>query len=156
MINQKTLGLVLRFDLCLTPNLSIQFYGQPFVSAGSYSKIKRITSPRAENYSDRFHTFTEDEITYSQENGEYYVDENNDTETDYTISNPDFNFRQFRSNLVIRWQYSPGSTIYFVWSQERTGFEETGTFNYSSDMRDLFNVYPTNVVMLKINKWFSL
>ncbi|MCD6117286.1 carbohydrate binding family 9 domain-containing protein [bacterium] len=156
LINQKTLGLVLRFDLCLTPNLSIQFYGQPFVSAGSYSKIKRITSPRAENYSDRFHTFTEDEITYSQENGEYYVDENNDTETDYTISNPDFNFRQFRSNLVIRWQYSPGSTIYFVWSQERTGFEETGTFNYSSDMRDLFNVYPTNVVMLKINKWFSL
>jgi len=156
LLDQKTMGLVIRFDLCLTPNLSIQFYGQPFVSAGTYSNIKIITSPRADNYSDRFHTFTKDEISYSQENGEYYIDENNDSETDYTISNPDFNFRQFRSNLVLRWQYSPGSTIYLVWSQERTGFEETGVFNYTSDVRDLFNVYPTNVVMLKINKWFSL
>jgi len=155
-IDQKTLGLVLRFDLCLTPNLTIQFYGQPFVSAASYSHIKRVTSPRASDYNDRFHTFTSDEISYSEEDGEYSIDENRDGQTDYTISSPDFNFRQFRSNLVIRWQYAPGSTIYLVWSQERTGFEGTGTFDYTSDMRDLFNVYPKNVVMLKINKWFSL
>jgi hypothetical protein len=155
-INQKTLGLILRLNYAITPNLTIQYYGQPFVSAGKYTNFKRITDPRAGEYKDRFHTYTDEEITYHEDWEEYSIDENRDGSADYSIGYPDFNFREFRSNLVIRWEYNPGSTLFLVWSQGRTGIEETGNFNFGRDMRDLFNIHPHNVVLLKINKWFSL
>lgn len=155
-INQKTLGLVLRFNYSITPALTIQYYGQPFVSVGKYSRMKHITEPRAGEYEDRFHTFTDNEIEYDADEEEYFLDENLDGIVDYTVENPDFNFRQFRSNLVIRWEYTPGSTLYFVWSQSRTGYESTGNFSFRNDLRGLFNVYPHDVFLIKFNRWFSL
>jgi len=50
----------------------------------------------------------------------------------------------------------PGSTIYLVWSQGRTEEVESGVFSYSNDMRGLFDVYPYDVFLIKINRWFSL
>ena len=75
---------------------------------------------------------------------------------DYSFDKPDFNFRQFRSNLVIRWEYTPGSTVYFVWSQNRTGDDNSGDFSFRNDMNQLFEVYPHDVFLIKINRWFSL
>ena len=155
-IKQKTLALVLRLNYSLTPNLSIQYYGQPFVSAGSYSHFKKVTRPRAKNYYDRFHTFTADEITYDPEKERWEIDENRDGQVDFSLGNPNFNFRQFRSNLVVRWEYQPGSTLYLVWSQGRTGFTNNGRFDYFGDVEELFNVYPENVFLIKLNHWFSL
>lgn len=155
-IDQKTLGITLRLNYSITPNLSIQYYGQPFVSAGEYSKFKRITAPRADNYEDRFHTFAGDEIGFNSAADQYEIDENLDGTVDYTIGQPDFNFRQLRSNLVVRWEYSPGSTVFFVWSQSRTGFESNGAFSFKNDLEDLFNVYPDNVFLIKVNRWLSL
>ena len=134
-IDQKTVGLVLRFNCSITPTLTIQYYGQPFVSAGEYTQLKRITEPRAGRYGDRFHTYTDDEIAYDASGEEYLIDDNGDGVFDYSVDNPDFNFRQFRSNLVIRWEYSPGSTIYLVWSQSRTGYEGVGDFSFRNDTR---------------------
>ena len=155
-INQKTLGMVLRFTFCITPDLTIQYYGQPFVSAGKYTHFKRITDPRAGNYEDRFHEFADEEISYHSDWEGYDIDEDRDSETDYSFDKPDFNFRQFRSNLVIRWEYTPGSTLYFVWSQNRTGDDNSGDFSFSNDMGELFNVYPHDVFLVKVNRWFSL
>jgi len=155
-IDQKTFGMVLRFNYSITPTLTIQYYGQPFVSAGKYSHFKRITQPRARNYRDRFHTLTNSEIHYDLEEEEYLIDEDLNGTVDYSIGNPDFNFRQFRSNLVVRWEYTPGSTLYFVWSQGRTDYESTGNFSFRDDIGGLFNVYPQNVFLVKFNRWFSL
>ena len=69
---------------------------------------------------------------------------------------PDFNFRQFRSNAVLRWEYLPGSALFLVWSQGRDDFIESGAFDWGGDVRDLFGVAPDNVFMIKVNKWFSL
>jgi hypothetical protein len=154
-IDQKTLGITFRFDYSLTPNLSIQFYGQPFVSAGEYKQFKRITSPRAERYQDRFHTFS-GEIQYNAKDGNFAVDENLDGLRNYSFANPNFNFRQFRSNLVIRWEYNPGSTLFLVWSQGRTGVESNGEFSFNNDLKELFKVFPDNVFLVKLNRWFSL
>lgn len=155
-IGQKTVGVTLRLNVSLTPDLSIQYYGQPFVSAGSYSKLKRITDPKAARFTDRYHTFSDEEIRYDSEDNVFYMDEDGDRTDDYSIDNPDFNFRQFRSNLVVRWEYSPGSTLYLVWSQSRTDFISEGRFSYSHDIRDLFDVHPHNVFLIKMNHWFSL
>ncbi len=155
-IDQKTLGLVLRFTLNLTPSLTIQYYGQPFISAGKYSEIKRITDPRAERYVDRFHLFSGDEIHFVADSALYHIDENADGAADYSVGSQDFNFKQFRSNLVIRWEYTPGSTLYLVWSQDRTGVSPEGSFAFGPDMKDLFSIHPNNIFLVKINKWFSL
>lgn len=154
-LDQKTLGITIRFDYSITPDLSVQFYGQPFVSAGQYTDYKRITAPRAERYADRFHVFT-DEIRYNADNETFEIDENLDGAVDYAFDKPDFNFQQFRSNLVIRWEYSPGSALFVVWSQNRTGSTNQGSFSFEQDMRDLFAVYPDNVFLVKLNRWFSL
>ncbi len=155
-IDQKTVGISLRLSYTITPNLTIQYYGQPFISAAEYSDIKRITNPRAEKFADRFHTFTSDEIEFNQEEETYSIDEDRDGNIDYSIDFPDFNFRQFLSNLVVRWEYQPGSTLYLVWSQNRTGSIVDGRFAYQNDMHDLFSIHPHNVFLIKFNRLFSL
>ncbi len=130
-LHRKTFVLVMRLNYTLTPNLSIQFYGQPFVTAGAYSDFREIADPLADAYSQRFRPY------------------------DYSDS-PDFNFRQFRSNLVVRWEYSPGSVVYLVWSQGRTDFKEDGRFRLRNDLTSLFDTRAENVFLIKANRWFSL
>ncbi|NIV93149.1 hypothetical protein GWN42_10190, partial [candidate division KSB1 bacterium] len=155
-LNQKTLGITIRLDYSITPDLSIQYYGQPFISAGQYSEFKRITQSRDPVYDERFHIFANEELGFDAENGEYDFDEDLNGSFDYSIGNPDFNFRQFRSNLVVRWEYNPGSTLFLVWTQERTSSDEHGDFSFSNDLSDLFDESATNVFLIKVSRWFSL
>lgn len=155
-LDQETLGITFRVNYSLTPTMSLQYYGQPFVSAGSYDAFKRIIRPRADSYSDRFRQFTGSELRYNDDAGAYEFDENGDGTVDYQLSQPNFNFRQFRSNLVFRWEYSPGSTIFLVWTQDRTGSNSDGQFSFRNDLDELFSVYPHNVFLVKVSRWFSL
>ncbi|MBN8578727.1 MAG: carbohydrate binding family 9 domain-containing protein [Cytophagales bacterium] len=115
-IDQNTVRMVIRATYMLTPNLSIQYYGQPFGTAGRYSKFKSITNASATEYVGRFVPLNP---TFSANT--YWVDENNDNVPDYSYGKPDFNFGQFRSNMVMRWEYIPGSTFFLVWTRERNG-----------------------------------
>ncbi len=155
-LDQKTVILTIRINYTINPELSVEYYGQPFVSAGKYSSFKRITDTDAGRYEDRHHVFSDSEISYNLPDDNYVIDENIDGTEDYTFNNPDFNFRQFRSNLVIRWEYSPGSTMFLVWSQERTSTASSGLFSYGEDMKDLFRIVPHNVFLIKFSYWFSL
>ncbi len=155
-LDQKTFHFTFRINYTITPDLSIQYYGQPFISSGKYSDLKRITDPRAESFNNRYHIFSGNESIHDEVNEVYNIDENLDGTTDYTIDNPDFNFQQFRSNLVVRWEYSPGSTVYLVWSQGRTASGSNGRFNFDKDMDNLFGIQPHNVFLIKFNYWFSL
>lgn len=146
-IDRTTLSLSFRLNFSLTPNLSLQYWGQPFIASGDYSDFKRITNPHAPGYNDRYQSFTGKQINLRE--GKYHVDENSDGTTDYSFSNPDFNVLQFKSNLVARWEYTPGSTLFLVWSQNRNGYHPTGRFAVSSEFQDLFSLYPRNVFLLK-------
>ncbi|MFC1731979.1 DUF5916 domain-containing protein [candidate division KSB1 bacterium] len=152
-IDQKTAGVTIRANYSITPDLTIQYYGQPFISAGTFTHLSRITDPRAHDYFDRYREYTAEEIAYSPEDEEYVVDEPG--AGSYTFDDPDFNFRQLRSNLVLRWEYTPGSILYLVWAQSRTGDESTGRFAFGSDMNRLFDIYPDNVFLIKFNRWLS-
>ncbi|HMB71212.1 MAG TPA: DUF5916 domain-containing protein, partial [bacterium] len=154
-LDQKTFDFSLRLDYSITPALTVQYYGAPFVSAGEYSGFKRITDPLADAYGDRFVSLdgqlTEDPVT-----GELIADEDSDGNEDYRFRNPDFNVRDFNSNLVVRWEYSPGSSLYLVWSQSRFGFDPDGRFNARDDLDSLFDVHPYDVFLIKINRWIDL
>ena len=140
-INRVTTDLTVRIDYTITPDLTIQFYGSPFVSAGDYSDPKYIIDPKADSYTDRYST----DVSWSS------YPEDGDTFQDYLDEEYDFNFKQFRSNLVIRWEYRPGSLLYLVWTQSKTGSESTGNFSFKDDFDTLFNLHPYNVLLVKLS-----
>ena len=155
-LDQKTASFTFRLNYTFTPELSLEYYGQPFISAGKYTDFKRTTVTDADKFRDRYHIFTTGEISHNAADNTYSIDEDGNGISDYSINSPDFNFRQFRSNLVIRWEYSPGSTIFLVWSQGRTSSATNGSFEYRQDMKDLFGIQPHNVFLVKFSYWFSL
>jgi len=155
-IDQKVLGMSLRVNFNITPDLSIQYWGQPFMASGSYDNIKMITDPLAGEYSDRYHEYAVDEITCYKDDGYCAVDEDIDGAVDYYISYPDFNFTEFKSNLVARWEYKTGSTVYLVWSQGRSGTNAYGNLDMNRDFNELFQVYPHNVFLIKFSYRFGL
>jgi len=151
-LDQRSLGISLRLDYALTPDLTLQFYGQPFIFAGHFYDYKRIVDPQATEYRDRFKVFEEGaELSFDNEADEWMVDENQDDITDYRFSDQDFNFMQFRSNLVLRWEYRPGSSLFVVWSQGRTQDDTRGDFSFRRDMDHLFEKYPQDVFLVKVS-----
>ncbi len=117
-VKQKTLRFTARLNYNITPDLTLQYYGQPYITRPLYSKFAYVSNALAKNYNDRFVLFNSNQIHFS--NNQYSIDENTDGITDYSFSNPNFNFVQFRSNLVVRWEYRRGSELYLVWSQGNT------------------------------------
>ncbi len=155
-INQKVLGMSFRLDFNLTPDLTLQYWGQPFIASGRYSNFKYITNPMATGYHDRFSVYAPDHISYDNVNDVYNISEEGGMTTDYSFSKPDFNVRVFLSNLVLRWEYNPGSSVYLVWSQTRSNDDFTGgSLNYNNDMNTLFNQRPHNVFLVKFSYRFG-
>lgn len=145
-INQKTLMIEFRIDFSFTPDLSLQYYGQPFVSNGLYSNYKWVTDSRASNYNDRF------VIVERDEEGGIDLDGNN--EADVYLEDSDFKFVYFQSNMVLRWEYLPGSTVYLVWSQSRDNSDfnrEQLPFEFNEDMNHMFRVFPHDVFLVKLS-----
>jgi len=150
------LGLSLRLNLNITPEFTIQYWGQPFIATGSYSDFKMVTDPLAEDYTDRFHTFSGGEIEHFKDDNYCYVDENQDDIPDFYIDYPDFNLKEFKSNLVARWEFRPGSIVYLVWSQGRSGYDSYGDLRFGRDFSDLYEEHPNNIFLVKFSYRFGL
>ncbi|MCB0314432.1 MAG: hydrolase, partial [Calditrichaeota bacterium] len=95
-------------------------------------------------------------IAYDPENESYRIDEDGDGSADYQFDRPDFNYREFNSNLVIRWEYAAGSTLFLVWSQGREDSAPNGRFAFGNDLQDLFRSDARNIFLIKVSRWFSL
>lgn len=117
-VRQKTLRLTLRLNYNITPDLTIQYYGQPFITRPLFKNFAYVIDPLGKDYDGRFHRYSNTEISFA--NDTYIIDENADGQADYSFDKPDFNYVQFRSNLVLRWEYIAGSEVYLVWSQGAT------------------------------------
>lgn len=156
-IDQKTISTSFRINLNLSPNLTFQYWGQPFIASGKYYDHKYISQPMANRYRDRFVVYTPQQISLSD--NQYYIDENKDGINDYSFDRSDFNVQAFLSNLVIRWEYNPGSSLFLVWSQTRQGYNDTGNMDFVNDLGDLFNTKdnkPHNVFLIKFSYRFGL
>lgn len=129
-LDQKTVSATFRVNYTITPRLTIQVYGQPFVSAGRYSHFKELTDGRAVRYEDRYAPFAYD-------------------------GSPDFNYKSFRTTNVLRWEYRPGSTIFVVWQQGREEVTNRGDFRFGRDFGDAFAAPGRNVFLVKAAHWFN-
>jgi hypothetical protein len=131
-LDQDILALTARANWTATPNLSVQLYAQPFVTAGTYSDWRELAASRAAQYSSRFRAYG-------------------------AGATPDgFNVKQFNSNLVVRWEYRPASVLFLVWQQGRSQSDlNPGSFAAPRDVRDLFAAHGDNTVLLKLSWWLN-
>ena len=129
-LNQTTSSITARVNYTLTPNLSLQVYGQPFVSAGAYTGFKELVDGRAPRDEDRYAPFAYD-------------------------GNADFRVLSFRTTNVMRWEFRPGSTLFVVWQQGREGFAADGAFQFGRHYRDVFATPSTNTLLVKLAYWMN-
>lgn len=146
-IQQHTFQVPVRLDYIITPDLSIQYWGQPFISRGRYSDFKYTTNTTARAFDDRYNAYSADQI--SLDGGSYYIDENGDNVSDYSFYQPDFSFIQWRSNMVVRWEYVPGSELFLVWSQDITQFGEVAEDLIPSLREGIADTQPQNIFLIK-------
>src|SRR2546426_475351 len=135
-LEQKQFAVTLRFTYPFTATTSLQVYAQPFVSKGTYSNVRELSAtPRATDFASRYRAYADTAVT-NHPGG--------------------FNFKQFRSNVVFRWEYRPGSTLFVVWSQGRQGSEAVeGTRGFGGDVGDLFTLRPDNSFLVKLSYWIN-
>ena len=154
-LDQVTTSLDTRIEWTLTPTLSLQTYIQPFVSAGDYKRFKELERPGSFDFA----VYGRDRgtIVRDQASGNYVVDPDgpDGPAARFTIGNPTFNVRSLRGNAVMRWEYRPGSTLFLVWQQERSGFEPIGGVEGARDLRRLLSDDVTNVFLIKATYWLN-
>ncbi|MCX6302317.1 MAG: DUF5916 domain-containing protein [Bacteroidia bacterium] len=158
-IDQKTISMSFRVNFNLSPDLTLQYWGQPFIASGKYYSFKYITNPMASEYTDRFAVYNPSDQITLVDNSYYSVDENSDGNNDYYIGKPDFNVQEFLSNLVVRWEFNPGSIVYLVWNQSRNYYTGLGEMDLMNDIGDLFdrnNNTPHNIFLIKFSYRFGL
>ncbi len=134
-LEQRTLSFTWRLGYTFTPTATLQVYASPFISKGTYGDIRELGSPRAAAYDARFQPYGDS--TVSADPG-------------------GFNVQQFRSNVVFRWEYRPGSTLFLVWSQGRDGFAPLeGTDGFGRNLGNLFDRRANDTFLIKLSYWFA-
>jgi hypothetical protein len=151
-LNQTTISASIRLNWTFTPHLSLQLYAQPLISSGDYHNFKELARPKTYD----FNVYDGAASTISLQDEEYEVDPDGPGPADsFTFDDPDFNLISLRGNAVLRWEYQPGSTIYFVWTQSRFDEEVFGDFQFNRSMRRLWSTTPDNIFMIKLTYWWS-
>ncbi|QKG79812.1 DUF5916 domain-containing protein [Tenuifilum thalassicum] len=154
-LNRDTWALSLRLEYSINPELSVQYYGRPYFTSGKYTDFKYITNPKADNYSDRFMEYTNSQLSYNNDAEEYSIDENTDGALDYTFSNPNFNYLNLQSNLIVRWEFRPGSSLYLVWTHGKEAYESIYSRSLNDDVDNLWDSHPHNVFLVKFSYRFN-
>ena len=159
-LHQTTLSATTRVSWTLSPQLSFQLYAQPFASSGRYENFKQLAKPRTREYAlfgkDNGSTITPVMSTESSKKTGYLVDPDGaGPAPNFLVGNPNFSVQSLRGNAVVRWEYRPGSALFFVWQQQRSGFEPyDGQFRTGQAVRDIFT-QPSNVFLVKATYWFA-
>ena len=151
-LRNDELTTTLRFTYSLNPDMSIQFYGQPFISRGRFSDFKYVNIADAERFSDRVILYNPNQIT--NQNDVFDIDENLDGNIDYNFSNPDFSFVQLQTNLVARWEYIPGSELFLVWSRGAVGSADVGNNLVDSVSEHIRNAPANDTFLIKLTYRF--
>lgn len=151
LVNRQSIELGL--DWTFSPELSIQFFAAPFIMSYNFIGFKEFTTP-GEFAFDYYGT---DAGTIEFKDNYYTVDIDGDgPAAGAGFYNPDFNFRSMRLNAVLRWEFRLGSTVYFVWQQNRDDFVPfLEGLDVERDFNGLFEKRPENTFMIKATYWIG-
>ncbi len=139
-LEQTQLSMGLRADYSATPNVSFQVYLQPLLSTLRFHDMKEL---------ERSRTYELVSVT------DPIVSDPGDPVVTLTraISGT---FASLRGNAVVRWEYLPGSTAYFVWTQERAAEDGVNEFDVDHSYRVMSRAPANNVFLVKVAHHFDL
>jgi hypothetical protein len=150
-LDRKTISSTIRAEFFVTPEFSLQYYGNPYASSGKFLDYRKVADSKSKDLNRRFLPLSV--AGYDQQ---YVVDENHNPVISLSSANPDFNFQEFRSNFVARWEYKTGSTVYFVWTNNRSRYESIYEPSVINSLKGISKVKAQNAFMIKLSYWFSL
>jgi len=153
-ITTKTVSLDTRVNWTFTPDLTLQLFAQPFIASGDYSSFREFAAPRT--LEKRVYGRDMGTIAYDDASSTYFVDPDATGPAQaFTFDNPDFTTSALRGTAVLRWEYRPGSTLFFVWTQQRAGYDPAGNFDFGRARTAIFRQRPLNVFQIKATYWFG-
>lgn len=158
-LDQRSVSMDTRVNWTFTPTMSLELFAQPLIASGRFSEFKEFDAPGQLQKS----VFGRDRGTVAEvrnEKGEltgYTIDaDGTGASAPFTLDNPDFNFRSLRGNAVFRWEYRPGSTLFFVWTQSRANTAGVGDFDFTRDRTALLAARPDNIFLVKMSYWLGM
>ena len=149
-IDRSTMSTEFRLGLTLKPDLNLDVYAEPFAASGRYYDYGELLEPGSRQ---RLTYGTSGTILSVNPDGSQVV---NVGSTSFTLRNRDFNTLSFRSNVVLRWEWRTGSTLYVVWQQDRAGTETIGTRVGVSDSFRSLTAPGANIFLIKTSFWLPV
>jgi len=162
-LDRTTFSMETRLDWTFTPSLSLQLFAQPLLSSGDYLQYKQLDRSASFDFNE-FAPGTATVVgsdvlctsAICEVDGTQHVDFDEDGTADYSFSDRDFNVRSLVGNAVLRWEYRPGSTVFFVWQRSQAGSSSVGDFDFSRDFGALWSAPAENRFIVKVNYWLGL
>ncbi len=164
-LEQKSFSFEVRTNYTVSPTLSFQLYAQPLLSSGDYASYRQLATPGTYDLT----TFTEGTAVSGvsgwscvggtvcrDASGNEHIDFDANGVADYQFADKDFNVRSLIGNAVLRWEYRPGSAIFFVWQRQQEDDARLGTFDFSRDLGAMLDSPATNRFIVKVNYWLGL
>jgi hypothetical protein len=133
-LEASSVDMSVRVNYIATPNLTFEFYGEPFVASGTYTNVREVSAtPGADDYAARFKPYTPP-----------------------AGSAMAFTLSQLRTNAVVRWEFRPGSRVFVVWQHGRQDYENQNlNRSWTSNYSDLLSLHPDNTFLVKFTYWLS-
>ena len=125
-LRRDVVDVTARTTYAFNRDMTLEAYLQPFVAVGDYTEIRRLARPSS---------FEFEPVTIPD--------------------NPDFNRKSLRGNVVLRWEYQRGSTLFLVWNMSTFDDARPGVFAPARDLADTFDADGTHVFIVKLNYWLG-
>jgi hypothetical protein len=156
-LHWRQVSMNTRINWTFSPALSFELFVQPLLAGVEYSNFKEFVRPRDNAklvYGRDVGTIARAE---TPDGGEYTVDPDGAGPAgSFRFADPDFSLQSLRGNAVLRWEFRPGSTVYFVWTQAREAEGPSGTLDVGSNLRTLRAARPDNIFLVKLSYWLGL
>jgi hypothetical protein len=150
------MSVTTRVNWILSPKMSLQVYAQPLVFVGDYRYFKELAKPGTFNFSRYGYETGDISLDTSNNQRNYTVDpDSSGPASAFTFKDPNFNFRSLRINAIFRWEWRLGSTLYFVWTENRQDSANTNAFSPRHDFGKMFTAHPDDVFLVRLAYWFS-
>jgi len=152
-LDQTEVSMSTRVNWILSPKMSLQIYMQPLISVGNYWGFKEFAKPDTFSF-----------LRYGSDVGSIGLDANHQYTVDpdkdgpaapFSFYDPNFNFKSLRVNAIFRWEWRLGSTLYFVWTQNRQDFSNPGQFSAGHDISKLFTAPANNILQVRLAYWLG-
>ena len=153
-MKQQTISSQIKLNWTFTPKLSLELFAQPYISVGEYDNFKELAEPKSiamNNYNDVGN------VNYDDNNGEYTIDPDGDGAAEsFTFGNPNFNYKSFKANMVLRWEVTPGSVLYLVWTNNKSDYQNKGKLDLYNNSKELWESTPDNIFIMKFSYWLDV